>query len=95
MIGGDQDVIYEARQSIGQLSLSKLEWFEKLQALDAFIRDIYAEHSSLQDGSSAKTGDFGFNPAKPELGTREIFPRSKDEVALGLHASSGLRFPLG
>jgi|GEM_PF-881004 hypothetical protein len=87
MIGGDEDVIHEARQSIGQLSLSKLEWFEKLQALDAFIRGLYVEHVSLQDGGHAKAGDFGFNPAKPELGAREIFPRGKDKVALAFHAS--------
>jgi len=92
MIGGDQDIIHEARQSIGQLSLSKLEWLEKLQALDDFIRGLYFEHGCLQDGGHSKAGDFGFNPAKSELGTREILPYGRDKVALSFHGSPEPRF---
>jgi hypothetical protein len=43
------------------------------------------DSTTLQDGSMAKTGDFGFNSLKPEIGVREILPRDNNDRSLSFH----------
>jgi hypothetical protein len=75
LINGDEDVITEARQSIGQLSSSDMDWLEKMLAVDELFRGVLADPTGLQDGASAKAGDFGFNAMNTKLGIREILPK--------------------
>jgi hypothetical protein len=87
LISGDEDVIREARQSIGQLSSGGLGWLEKMCAIDRLFRDTRLDYSGLADGSAAKTGDFGFNIERPEIGVREIIPADKNNVYLFSHSA--------
>ena len=82
LIAGDEDVINEARQSIGQFSSIDMDWLEKLLSVDQLIRDSYADPTTLQDGATAKPGDFGFNSLKPEWGVREILPANGSSRSL-------------
>jgi len=72
LIAGDEDVISEARQSIGQLGSSDMGWLDKLLAVDRLFRESIGHPEAWPDGAAAKSGDFGFNALKPELGIREI-----------------------
>ncbi len=92
LIAGDEDVIREARQSIGQFSSIDMDWLERLLAVDRLLRDTCADPTALQDGSVAKTGDFGFNLMEPAIGVREILPRDKNERALSFHNVNRPRF---
>ncbi len=82
LINGDEDVISEAKQSIGPLSSSDMDWLGKLMSVDQLFRDACINLTGLQDGASAKTGDFGFNSLKPELGIREILLKDKITISL-------------
>lgn len=95
LIAVDEDVISEARQSIGQLCSSDMGWLEKLIAVDQLLRNFCSNPTELQDGAWAKSGDFGFNSLKPELGIREVLP--KDNAInrfLSLHYESTKKYML-
>ena len=92
LIAGDDDVISEARQSIGQFSSSDMDWLEKLQSVDRLFRNAYATPDSLQNGAAAKPGDFGFNSLKPDWGVREVLTTDGNNQSLACHGSEHPRF---
>lgn len=92
LIAGDEDVIGEAKQSIGQTSSGDMDWLEKLLAIDRLFRDACSDPALLQDAASAEIGDFGFNSDKPKLGIREILPKDKNFRALSFHNESRRKF---
>ena len=92
LIAGDENVIREARQSIGQFSSTDMDWLERLLAVDRLFRDACAGSTMLQNGSMAKTGDFGFNPLRPEIGVREVLSRGTNDRPLSFHNTSRPRF---
>lgn len=92
LINGDAVVISEARQSIGQLTSSDMDWLEKILAVDKLFRDALVNSVDLHDGASAKAGDFGFNSLNPESGIREILPRHDNTRSLSLQNSGRPKF---
>lgn len=96
LIADDDDVISEARQSIGQLTSSDVAWLEKLLAVAKLFFNVCSDPSTLSDGASAKAGDFGFNAEKLELGIREIIPKDKSMLYLSSQYSLAKKynFPL-
>jgi len=92
LIAGDEDVIGEAKQSIGQVSSGDMDWLDKLLAVDRLLRNACIDPTLLQDAASAKAGDFGFNSFKPELGIREILPKDMNERALSFHNENRKKF---
>jgi hypothetical protein len=92
LIAGDEDVISEARQSIGQFSSIDMEWLEKLLSVDNLFRSSYADSDTLHNGSAAKSGDFGFNSMKPECGVREVLPTEGNTRSLARHDSEHPRY---
>jgi hypothetical protein len=92
LIAGNDDVIREARQSIGQFGSSGLDWLDKMLAVDRLFRNTFADSTTLQNGSMAKTGDFGFNLLQPEVGVREILSKSNNNLGLSFHNINQSRF---
>ncbi|MEI7636791.1 MAG: hypothetical protein WCJ37_05755 [Syntrophus sp. (in: bacteria)] len=97
LIAGDEDVIREAKQSIGQLGSIDIDWFDGMLDVDMLFRDACAGSTPLKNGSMAKSGDFGFNSVKPEIGIREVLARDTDNRSLSCHNSNQPRFifPVG
>jgi hypothetical protein len=85
LIAGDEDVISEARLSIGQFSSIDMDWFDKIVAVDRLFWDACANSASLPTGVEANPGDFGFNSLKPELGVRQVLVRDGNNLSLAYH----------
>ena len=92
LIAGDEDTISEARQSIGQFSSIDMGWLDKLLAVDQLIRNAFSDPTALQDGTTAKAGDFGFNTLNPASGIREILPTGGSNIGLAWFNSDHPRF---
>lgn len=92
LIAGDEDVISEARQSIGQFSSIDMDWLEKLLSVDNLFRTAYADSDTLHDGSAAQSGDFGYNSKKPEWGVREVLSTVGNNRSLAHHNSEHPRY---
>ncbi len=82
LIAGDEDTIREAQQSIGQFSSIDMGWLRKILSVGELFQKVMNDPGALSDGTTAKTGDFGFNALNPSSGVREILPTG--ESALGL-----------
>lgn len=92
LIAGDEDVVREAKQSIGQFSSTGMDWLENLIAVDRLFRNAFADPATLQNGHAAKLGDFGFNSLKTEIGVREVLTRDNSSRPLSFHNISQPRF---
>jgi len=92
LIAGDDDTICEARQSIGQFSSIDMGWLDKLLAVDQLIRSAINDPLTIQDGTTAKAGDFGFNTLNPASGIREILPTGGSNLGLAWFNSDHPRF---
>lgn len=92
LIAGDEDTINEARQSIGQFSSIDMGWLDKLLAVDQLIRNAVCTPDALEDGTTAKTGDFGFNTLNPTSGVREILQTGGSNLGLAWFNSDHPRF---
>lgn len=92
LIAGDEDTISEARQSIGQFSSIDMGWLDKLLAVDQLIRNAVGAPDGLMDGTTAKSGDFGFNALNPASGVREILQTGGSNIGLAWFNSDHPRF---
>ncbi|MHB8809851.1 MAG: hypothetical protein ACYC9M_07525 [Desulfobulbaceae bacterium] len=92
LIAGDEDVISEARQSIGLFSTLDMDWFKKILAVDKLLRGAWLDPGSLPTGDKAKTGDFGFNSCNSGTGVREIIAKDSKNKALAWHNSKFGRY---
>ena len=94
MIAGDEETISEARQSIGQFSSIDTVWLEKLLAVDQFFLSVIREPGRLPDGTTAKTGDFGFNMLNRTVGIREILPTGGSDLGLAGFSSNHRKYKI-
>jgi len=94
MISQDDDVIDEAKQSIGQFSSSVTDWLDNILAVDRLLFKLFSDPTNLQDGHAAKSGDFGFNALHAEIGVREVLPKDSENRALASFSSSMERYIL-
>ncbi|MCA1797001.1 MAG: hypothetical protein LC645_05585, partial [Geobacteraceae bacterium] len=92
MIGSDEDVISEARQSIGPLSVGDMDWLDQLFRVDSLFSKVCEVPSALKDATSAEAGDFGFNGQRPDSGVREILQRGSGKHGLASHCSDKVRY---
>ena len=92
LISQDNDVIDEARQTIGQFSSSTEGWLTKILAVDLLLFELCSNPTQLQNVYTAKPGDFGFNTLYPEFGVREILPKDSNNHALASFSSAKARY---
>ena len=92
LIGADEDVISEARQSIGPLSEGDMDWLDQLFRVDSLFAKICRVPSALKDATYAEAGDFGFNEQRLDFGIREILQRGSGKHGLASHCSDKVRY---
>lgn len=72
LVGNDEVVMEEARQSIGPLCSSDMDWLEWIFSANKSLTDLAASSGMHPLGSKTKRGDIALIEAAPQLGFRLI-----------------------
>ncbi|MBM6395276.1 hypothetical protein JQC79_05835 [Ochrobactrum anthropi] len=82
IIGSDETVTETARQSIGGLTASELDWLKDIQRLGDICSTSGKNLQSLRQGETAEAGDIAFHRTAENWVTRLVVGRSSDKVIL-------------
>ncbi len=82
IILSDDAVIYEARQSIGNLTSIEMEWLKDIQRLADNCATLRGDVPALQKGENAESGDIAFHRTSQDWIVRLVASRSGNKVSL-------------